>query len=181
MKINLFIIFSLLFNQHSLFADNLIGEEGNNTIKITNIGTEKNKRYYFEYCEKTKESKFDCQPISKKSFTPDQLDQISKSETTEAILKTIGTAGAAVVLFAVGLFTAPIAASAVGLLGTPFAFGISYTGLLASSPFWLKKLNPFRQFKQANVLKREDFIKHDVVVNDEDVSKVADLLADILN
>jgi hypothetical protein len=181
--ISLLVTICFLSTNQNIMADNLIGAHGSNTIKVSKV----NGAYLFQYCAKKENGNMSCENISDKTFTQSELNEIAKKELDEAWLKSIGvTAGAAAVL--IGLFHVNVmvlagAALASADLPLLFTLGSFVTGsTLVSLPFWkkMKKINPFRQFKQARVLTKRNFIDHDITIDDEDVAKAAQLLKEIL-
>jgi hypothetical protein len=123
-------------------------------------------------------------------YTKEEINSILKSEKTEAYIKSVAagvTAIAAIVGLAyLGVLGGMTAATSMGAAffssGTYVGTAIGgvlggFTGL--TLPTWFKKLNPWTQFKQANVMSNYNFMDQDIISNREHVLEVAVILHDI--
>jgi hypothetical protein len=180
--LNLMVLALFLQGSLSYADDGLIGESGLNRIKVTKNS---DNEYSFEFCSYENSREEVCESLSEKTFTEEDLAQIAKSEKTEAWLKTAGvTLGSILVIGAsfAGFVTAAWAVwEGAGVMTSVFMAASGAATLSPLSIPFIKKLNPVRQFKQAQVLTKNNFMDSDVTVSEKDVKKAAQLLREILN
>ncbi|MCB9091712.1 MAG: hypothetical protein H6621_03720 [Halobacteriovoraceae bacterium] len=167
-----------------VLADNLEGENGLHRIVVSEDLTGEYTFYHVYVDEKTHETIKVM--LGHQGYTQEELQEIMASEKTEAIIKTSGSLLAAAILATVGFYLGTATAFSAGFMtfSTRLAdilYPLAGSGLLGSLPLWFRKLNPIRQFKQANVLKKYNFIEDDVTVSDSEVEKSAELLSEILD
>ena len=189
---SLIILFMTLLSLTIFGEDNLIGQSGLNEIKVEYITVNDVQKMKFVHCSRDYvDEEYRCQDLSANSYTQLELNKLMSSEKIEAHLKTagvvVGAIVAGVILYYGGSTVAAAASGSGSAILTLFKtkWGLQILGAIsgigvASSPLWLKKMNPFRQYKQANIFKNRNFIDNDLTVSEEDVLKAADLLSDIL-
>lgn len=185
MKKILIMALNFVFLTQGAIADDLIGSR----YSIKRIPKEYDK-IAFKLCD-TVYGK--CNYIGREhGYSAVELDTISQYELTEARVKVGGALLIGAVGFVAGYFTFFVAADALlaaDIIGTgalagekAFMFGVFGGAGGAATPLYLKKLNPFHQYDQANVLKTEGIFTNQVLVmNDEDILTTASLMQEILN
>lgn len=161
----------LVLLSQNLKADDYIGQTKKIIVNI------KGDQRSFSYCKTALNKKDEvCRDLGlSKWYGLKELEEISSSERTEAILKSVGS-----VVAVIGAWYVLIPAAATAG-ATTSASGVLLVGATPTVPFWFKKINPIRQFKQADILTNELINDEDISVDDEDIEEMAELLDEILD
>lgn len=121
---------------------------------------------------------------SKAWYSQNDLDKISKDESIEAHLKTLGVVVGASLFALSGYGAGVILGLAAGSSSASVVIGstVAATGIFSAFTFSEDKINPVIQYKQASVLKREGLQNSQKIeLSDNDILEVKELLEQILN
>lgn len=184
--ISFFITISFIsFSQAA--PDNLVGDLYEIDTKV--VSTERGNGVEFRFCS-LEEEHINCdekEPIGNRAFTFEELEEVMTDERNEAKIKLAGAVVGGILLAGV-TYLATAAVITTGVVWAKLG-GLSLTTLktiivsvslgVGSVPVWFEKVNPLRQFEQAEILEK-NFINCDDKASDDEVLKTYDLLEDIL-